>query len=69
MERIPRREVTRKRTGEVICHGTAGREDPESVSINPGIQSLAEEAVDAAVWDLFGRDHYERGGARGRCNG
>ena len=69
MKKVPRREVTRKRIREVIREGTAGGEDPKNVLIKLGIQSLAEEALEAAVRDLLGRDYYERGSGRGWRNG
>jgi len=69
MKKVPRSEVTRKRIREVIREGTAGGEDPKNVLIKLGIQSLAEEALEAAVRDLLGRDYYERGSGGGWRNG
>lgn len=69
MEKVPRSEVTRKRIREVIKEGAAGGEDPKSLLIKLAIQSLAEEALEAAVRDLLGRGYYERGGDRGWRNG
>lgn len=69
MKKIPRSEVTKKRIREVISEGTAGGEDPKTLLIKLGVQRLAEEALEAAVRDLLGRDYYERGAGQGWRNG
>jgi len=70
VKRVPPSERTREAIRSLFEEGTAG-EDPRSELMRRAMQLIVEEALEAKVRDLLGRDHYERrsAGARGYRNG
>lgn len=71
MRRVPGSKLT-KETIESVLRGERGDEDPMGDLVLLAVRRLAEEALEAAVRDLLGREYYERaggGGSSGYRNG
>lgn len=58
MKRVPPSEKTRQKIAELLSEGTTN--SPLSELFAVSVQSIIEEALEGAVRDLLGRDHYER---------
>jgi len=70
MKRVPGSKVTQE-TIEEMLRGERGDENPMGELVLLAVRRLAEEALEASVRDLLGREYYERqpGGASGYRNG
>ena len=71
MKRVPGSKLTQETIAAVLA-GDHGDEDPMGELVLLAVRRLAEEALEAAVRDLLGRDYYERsedGGSSGYRNG
>ena len=62
MNRVPPSTRTRETIEKLLAEGTT-KEDPRSTLVRLGVQVLLEEAHEAKVRDLLGRDYYERSGS------
>jgi len=71
MKRVPRSTKTHQAIRELLEGGTAGEDDPKSSLVRLAMRLVAEEALEAKVRDLVGREYYEHaeGEARGHRNG
>lgn len=71
MKRVPGSKQTQE-TIAAVLRGDHSDEDPMGELVLLAVRRLAEEALEAAVRDLLGRDYYERsddGASRGHRNG
>ncbi len=62
MNRVSSSTRTREAIEKLLAEGTT-KEDPRSTLARLGVQVLLEEAHEAKVRDLLGRDYYERSGS------
>lgn len=71
MQRVPPSTKTRQAIRELLESGVADEQDPRSTLMRLAMRFVAEEALEAKVRDLLGREYYERaqGEARGHRNG
>lgn len=60
MKRVPPSRRTRETIERLLAKGTS-EEDPKSTLMRLGVQVLMEEAHEAKVRDVLGREYYERG--------
>lgn len=70
MSRVPPSTRTKEEIREVLAGGEVT--DPKSLLVRLGVKQMIEEALEAKVRDLLGREYYERdvdGAARGYRNG
>lgn len=70
MKRVPGSKLTQEAI-EAVLRGDRGDEDPMGELVLLAVRRLAEEALEAAVRDLLGREYYERSpdGPSGYRNG
>jgi putative transposase len=69
MKRVPPSERTKERIARVFS-GESAEVDPRSELVRLAVQRVVEEALEATVRDLLGREYYERqAGSQGYRNG
>lgn len=71
MKRVPPSQRTREAIEELLSGELESTQDPKSTLVRLGVRRVVEEALEATVRELLGREYYERldGGARGYRNG
>ena len=65
-QRVPPSERTSERLRDVLQEGLADGSDIRSEVIRLAVRKIVEEALEAEVTDVLGRDYYERPGGAGR---
>ncbi|RLC30885.1 MAG: hypothetical protein DRH37_04320 [Deltaproteobacteria bacterium] len=60
MSKIPPSELTKKALDSLLAGGLAGKGDPRSEIVRLSVQHLVEQALEAVVHDVLGRDYYAR---------
>ena len=62
MSKIPPSERTREALNSLLTEGLVGQGDPRSEMVRLSVQHLVEQALEAVVRDVLGRDYYQRRG-------